>query len=129
MIKHLLFIPCERLRSMLDHGPLDDRPPVVAHQEVEFADGKWCDTGWGPYFTPGGTGLPWRNHESALALIWDGTPQPMGIWPLVASWPDKALPNVWMHPTYTAGEAVQIATLSERLGMGHFVVVESPDGQ
>jgi len=129
-IKHLLFIPCERLEGLLDADDLGAIAPCVT--EHTHKDASKC---WDPFcgrarLMPG---FPsGRVSRRALALIWNGIPQPMGIWPLVASMPENAsgshlfgVRETLMVSTYTVEEAAEIARLCEELhDMGRVVIVE-----
>lgn len=127
--KHLLFIPCERLEGLTYEGALGDRPPVAYQcpgcgwgcHISRAADEDGCCLSCGADLCHDDDGNP-LSIQAAIALIWNGTPQPMGIWPLVASMDGGA--DSLMLSFYTAENAAEIAERCERLGMGRVVVVE-----
>jgi len=153
-IKHLLFIPRGRLEGLLERDPCGGRAPMATRFSCfELVHHEWgikapkTPCGCEPsieHDIPGAPAMKGTNaigfidpddrNNFALALIWDGTPQPMGIWPLVTSMPleyvidgvqHQRTSNDWLlFTSYTVGNAVEIARNCERLGMGTVVEVE-----
>ncbi len=124
--KHLLFIPCERLGGLVSEDDITTGMPPIAGC---VPGGKW---------SPFRIGIEFARQcgqDVALILIWEGTPQPMGIWPLVASMPDRdPVDHLGGSPVYSyelmlksyhIKDPKYIADLCERLGMGRTVIVEA----
>jgi|GEM_PF-1583674 hypothetical protein len=116
MTHHILFIPCERLESLLLYDKAGTGA-VVASAFLRPGETKWIGAGtlWGTTDVTG-----W---EHALALVWQGIPQQMAIWPLVASMPDGT--DTPMMRSYSIDNVLAIARECERLGMGRVVTVEA----